>query len=312
MKMPRNLMRPFLWTFLACSIFASAHAASVDYFLQIDGVEGESQDDKHKNQIEILSYSWGAQAVIDPLTGAGKFVRSDFQIPKLLDKSSPKLAQACANGTHFPKATLTMRKSGGVQIEFVRYIFEDILVTGHTVAGDVNGDRPAEIVSLNFAKVGIEYFTIAPLGTIDARDAFAWDFVLNGAATLAFPSSIDADGDTIPDDWERAFLLDSTIDDAGLDKDNDGASNKEEYIAGTDPSSSDKVFRASLNFTAGARTASLTWPSAPDKNYQILIGLNLDDPFQPYMVVPSSGEATTTVNLPATAINQFFRVEIVP
>src|SRR5687768_2918334 len=110
MKLPRNPMRGALWTFLACALLASAQAAALDYFLHIEGVDGESQDDKHKNQIEILSYSWGARTVIDPLSGAGKFVSRDFQFAKRLDKSSPKLAQACATGVHYAKATLFVRK----------------------------------------------------------------------------------------------------------------------------------------------------------------------------------------------------------
>lgn len=51
---------------LACTLALAAPAAagSTDYFLKIKGVEGDSgkapaADDKHKDQIEILSYSWG-------------------------------------------------------------------------------------------------------------------------------------------------------------------------------------------------------------------------------------------------------------
>jgi type VI secretion system secreted protein Hcp len=312
MKKPRNLTARALCALFACLILPSTQAG-VDIFLQMEGVEGESQDDKHKNQIEILSYSWGAQSITDPTTGAGKFVNQSLQFLKHLDKSSAKLAQTCANGTHFLKGTITVRKRGSRQIEFVRYSFEDILVSGYSISAHGSTlDRPMESLSLNFAKVGVEYFTIAPLGTIADRDAFAWDFVLNGAATLAFPPSLDADEDTIPDDWERAFQLDPALNDATLDKDLDGATNVDEYIAGTDPTTGDQVFKATLNFQPGARTAQLTFPSAPERNYQILIGSDLNEPFQPYLTVPSAGESTT-INVPGlTALNQFYRVEIVP
>ena len=315
MKTLRNLMRHTLWSFLALALVASARSAAVGYFLEIEGVEGESQDDKHKNQIEILSYSWGAQSVIDPTSGAGKFVDTDFEILKTLDKSSPKLAEACAKGTHFPKAIITVRKSGERQVEIVlvRYIFEEVFISGHHISFQGAEDRPMESVSFNFAKVGVEYFTISPLGTVGTREAFAWDFVLNGVTTLVFPTPIDADGDTMLDDWERAFGLDPTINDARLDKDDDGATNEEEHIAGTDPSSADKVFKATLNFTPGARTAALTFPTAPDRNYRIMISPSLDEPFQPYLTIPSSGEPTTTINVPGLAnLNQFYRIEIVP
>jgi len=318
MKTLRNLMRHALGSFVALALIASAHAAAVDYFLHIEGVEGESQDDKHKNQIEILSYSWGAEAIPGTATTAGKFHGEDFVIAKTVDKSSPKLAEACANGTHFPKATLTLRKAGAdprTEIVLVRYIFQDVLVTGYQISGHGGDDtgRPTESISMNFTKIGVEYFTISRLGAVSDRDAFAWDFVLNGAATLVFPPSIDADGDSMPDDWERAFQLDPAKDDSGLDKDEDGASNLEELIAGTDPSSADKVFKASLNFTPGARTAALTFPTIPDRNYRVLISPSLDAPFQPYLTIPSSGEPTTTINVPGLAdLNQFYRIEVVP
>ncbi len=31
-----------------------------DAFLKLDGIPGESTDDKHKDWIELLSYNWGA------------------------------------------------------------------------------------------------------------------------------------------------------------------------------------------------------------------------------------------------------------
>ncbi|MGB7991069.1 MAG: type VI secretion system tube protein Hcp, partial [Candidatus Methylophosphatis roskildensis] len=32
---------------------------AVDFFLKIDGIEGESADSKHKKEIDVLSWSWG-------------------------------------------------------------------------------------------------------------------------------------------------------------------------------------------------------------------------------------------------------------
>ena len=83
-----------------------------DAFLKINGIEGESQDDKHKNQIEILSFSWGANQTATGAASSGgaraaeRVNQSDFSIVKSLDKASPKLFLHCCNGKHIPDVTL--------------------------------------------------------------------------------------------------------------------------------------------------------------------------------------------------------------
>ena len=58
--------------------------AAVDYFLKIDGIQGESQDKTHKNEIQIESFSWGATqsgtATHGGGMGAGKVQMQDFQL----------------------------------------------------------------------------------------------------------------------------------------------------------------------------------------------------------------------------------------
>ncbi len=80
----------------------------IDYFLKLDGVEGESQDSKHKNETELLSWSLGAtnsgSFALGAGGGTGKVNISDAHFTKYIDKSSPNLMAACATGQHIPKA----------------------------------------------------------------------------------------------------------------------------------------------------------------------------------------------------------------
>lgn len=128
-------------------------------FLKIDGIEGESTDDKHKGEIEVLSYSWG-----ETQPGGGKVNMQDFHFAKTFDKASPKLFLACANGKHFPKATLTVRKDGSNQ-EYIKWILSDIMCTNYQTAG-TRLNIPTDQFSVNFSKIEVEYRQPKPDGTL--------------------------------------------------------------------------------------------------------------------------------------------------
>jgi len=111
-----------------------------DAFLKIDPgdtgvtVAGESLDSKHKGEIEILNFSWGASNPISIGSatggaGAGKLKFKPFIVTKKIDLSSAGLFRACAIGAHFPTATLTIRKAGGTQLEYLVLTFKTVFVT---------------------------------------------------------------------------------------------------------------------------------------------------------------------------------------
>ena len=83
-------------------------------FLKIDTVDGEAQDNKHKKEIDVLSWSWGmsnaGSAHAGGGAGAGKVNVQDLTFTKWVDKATPKLALACCSGQHFKDATLVVRK----------------------------------------------------------------------------------------------------------------------------------------------------------------------------------------------------------
>lgn len=136
--------------------------AAVDYFLKIDGIEGEAQDSKHAKEIELESWSFGetnaGSSGYGGGGGAGKVAMQDFHFVMKTNKATPKLFLACATGEHIKTATLTCRKAGKEQQEFLKWNFADILVTSYQTGGSGSGDViPLDQISLNFSKIDTEY-----------------------------------------------------------------------------------------------------------------------------------------------------------
>src|SRR5690348_6092500 len=97
---------------------------AVDMFLKLDGIKGESLDSKHKDEIQIESFSWGLAQTGTMSAGmgggAGKVNVHDISVTKYVDKSSPELMLACCNGKHIPSGLLTVRKAGEKPLEYLK------------------------------------------------------------------------------------------------------------------------------------------------------------------------------------------------
>ena len=147
--------------------------AAVDYFLKLDGIEGESHDSKHKNQIELESWSWGESQTgtghAAGGSGAGKVAMQDFHFVMKCNQASPKLMLACANGEHIKKAELICRKAGKDQQEFLKITMTDCLVSSYQTGGSGHSDiLPTDQISLNFAKIEWDYKPQKADGSLDA------------------------------------------------------------------------------------------------------------------------------------------------
>jgi type VI secretion system secreted protein Hcp len=156
---------------------------AVDYFLKIKGIEGESFDAKHKNEIDVLSWSWGQTQsgthAVGGGGGAGKVSMQDFNFVMKVNKASPKLMLACASGDHIPEATLVCRKAGKEQQEFLTIKLSDCLVSSFQTGGSAGSDFETESVSLNFAKIQYEYRAQKADGTLDGAIKAGYDLKQN-------------------------------------------------------------------------------------------------------------------------------------
>lgn len=134
---------------------------AVDMFIKLDDIKGESVDDKHKGEIDVLAWSWGVTQSgtthIGSGGGAGKCNVNDLSFTKYVDRSSPVLLKMCMLGTHVGNTQLVVRKAGGKPLEYIKIVMEDSIVTSINTGGSGGEDRLTENVTLNFARVRFEY-----------------------------------------------------------------------------------------------------------------------------------------------------------
>jgi type VI secretion system secreted protein Hcp len=156
---------------------------AVDYFLKIDGIKGESQDAKHKGEIDVLSWSWGATNTGSMAHagggGAGKVAMQDFHFTMNVNTASPELMQHCASGKHIGNALLTCRKAGGDQQEYMKYKFADLLISSYQTGGSNSAEIPVESISFNFSKIEFEYKEQKPDGSLGGAVVKTWDLKQN-------------------------------------------------------------------------------------------------------------------------------------
>lgn len=156
---------------------------AVDYFLKVDGIDGEATDSKHKGEIDIESWSWGATNSGDAAhrggMGAGKVAMQDFHFVMKVNKATPKLMEACATGEHIKKAILTCRKAGKDQQEYLKVTLSDLVVSSYQTGGSHGDVVPTDQVSLNFSKVEYEYKEQKPDGTLGGAVKAGYDLKAN-------------------------------------------------------------------------------------------------------------------------------------
>lgn len=157
---------------------------AMDMFLKIEGeIEGESQDKKYSRSIDVLAWSWGMSQSgsfhLGSGGGAGKASFQDISVTKYVDVSSPILMLFCANGDHFKKAKLIIRKAGKTPLEYLTINMDKVLITSVSTGGSGGEDRLTENVTLNFAGVELIYKEQKPDGSGGPEKKFPWDIAAN-------------------------------------------------------------------------------------------------------------------------------------
>jgi len=158
---------------------------AMDMFLEIEGVEGETQDKAKAGAIDVLAWSWGASQSgtmhMGSGGGAGKVNVQDISVTKWIDKSSTDLLLHVCNGEHYPKATLTCRKAGGDALEYLTITMEDVMITSLSTGGSGGEDRLTENISLNFSNFKIKYAEQGATGGETGGGEIGWDIAGNAA-----------------------------------------------------------------------------------------------------------------------------------
>ena len=156
---------------------------AVDMFLKIDDIEGESVDDVHAGEIDVLSWSWGmsqsGSTHTGPGGGAGKVNVQDLSFTHYIDKSSANLMMLCCNGKHFEEATLVVRKAGEMPLEYLILTMKGGLISSVSTGGSGGEDRLTENVTLNFSEFKTEYVPQMADGSGDASIIIGWNIAKN-------------------------------------------------------------------------------------------------------------------------------------
>jgi len=146
-----------------------------DAFAKIGDIKGESLDDKHKDWIEVLSFSAG----ITRRSQGGRPNIEDFKIVKKMDAASPLIFDAACEGDSVGNATFVARKAGKGQQEFLVIKMSDVIITSVQTSGSAGDDRPADQVNMAFAKVEYSFFPQTREGALDAPISAGWDLKAN-------------------------------------------------------------------------------------------------------------------------------------
>ncbi len=157
---------------------------AVDCYLKLDGINGESADDKHKDEIQVLSWSFGGSQVTSVAgtggSGAGKVDLSNFSIMKFYDKASVPLFKAMCEGKHIKTGLLTAVKAGAGGGPFLKISLEELFVT--SLQDSASSEVPSESVSFSYNKIKIEYSMQNEQGVLTKANEVQYDLKANKLA----------------------------------------------------------------------------------------------------------------------------------
>ena len=160
-----------------------------DAFIKIDGIEGESTDDKHTGWIEIQSFGGGhSQRISRTASSAGGATTEradfhDFAFEKFLDKATPKLALACADGTHIDNIRVELCRAGTEKVKYMEFIMTNCIISNYQVSGDGEDSFPIETIGINFGKIQWIYTVQKRAGGVAAGNiATGWNLERNSRA----------------------------------------------------------------------------------------------------------------------------------
>jgi type VI secretion system secreted protein Hcp len=153
------------------ALLPSSAPAAVDMFLQAEGLQGESQNDKYKDAIDVLAFSWGASNT------AGKPNFQDISVTKYIDRTSPTLLTQLATGRVIARAKLTVVRAGEVPAPYLRYCFTGLRVTALSNGGSGGEDRLTENVSLSYSTIVEAYQQMGAKGELGPAVFGGWDLV---------------------------------------------------------------------------------------------------------------------------------------
>lgn len=151
----------------------------MDTFLDIKEIPGDSTDAAHPDAMVINAFEFSetnkATQARGGGRGSGKVEMSDVKIEKPVCKASSLLALACAIGQHLPEATITVRRAGGAQEEYMTILLKENLITSYSISSVGGNEVPVETFTINFDQIEWTYTPQKADGTLDAPVKAGYD-----------------------------------------------------------------------------------------------------------------------------------------
>jgi len=155
-------------------------------FLKVDGIKGESTDDKHKDEIDVLNYTFTVSNKVSFPQGtdgeAGKSETTAIRVTKCVDASTPSLVRACCKGTRIAEIKLVVRRANGTPLEYLAYTMKSAFVSSVMPYGSNGDTKIIEEVFFTFAELHIDYETQDGEGRQSTHHAMGYNFATNADA----------------------------------------------------------------------------------------------------------------------------------
>lgn len=148
-------------------------------WIKFDGIDGESTHKDHRNEVEVVAWSWGVTAAAGGTSGggAGRAAAQELRVVHRYDMASPLLAKRAAQGQAVRSAVLSARRSGQAQRDFLKITLKDVFITA--ISTSDAGDGAHEEVAMSYASIEFSYSPQTSTGSQAAPVGFAWNVKTN-------------------------------------------------------------------------------------------------------------------------------------
>jgi len=159
----------------------SMEISGQEWFIKFDGLDGEAQDADHMKWSDLVAFSQVIRQPDSPSARAagrstGSIIAEDIAVIKVLDKASPKLAEATLKGKVFMKVEIHVTRDyvDSGRVVYYAYELKNVLITSYQVGGINNGDFLTEEMSLSFEEIKVTYTELDATGKKKGNVEYTW------------------------------------------------------------------------------------------------------------------------------------------